>query len=242
MKRFLKIVTWIGVGLYIPIMLSFVSTHRNKTTCNAIKVSIVDSMDLKFITENEVNDLLQKRFKNLQGSLINDINIEEIESVVRSYSAVADCQIYPSVEGTLCVIVDQREPVLRVFENGSSYLLDSEGYKIPLKGSYKSHLLVGNGYLSRLNNKEDLIRMTKFIIHNEFWKDQIEQIYVDYKGEFVLVPRIGQHKILFGDALNMDVKFRNLKALYKEGLHPLEWNQYKTINLKFDGQVICSKI
>ncbi|MBN2164734.1 MAG: cell division protein FtsQ [Marinilabiliaceae bacterium] len=241
MNRFWKIVLWILVGLYIPIILSFVSVSRNRTICNSVKVSINDSVRLKFVSENEIQKLVQHKFKTLLGSSINELNIESIEDVVRSYPAVEDCQIYPSVEGTLCVVVDQRKPLVRIFERGSSYLLDLKGYKIPLRGSYKDHLPIANGYLDRLNNKSDLIVITGYINNDDFWSAQIEQLYVDSKGEFVLIPRVGQHIIIFGDISDMEKKFRNLMALYKSGLHPLEWNQYKTINLKYKGQVICSK-
>lgn len=242
MNRFWKIVIWIMLGLYIPIILSFISVSRQKLTCNAIKVAIRDSSEIKFVTATEVNDLIQMKFRMIQGSLINEINIEDVESVVREFPTIEDCQIYPSIDGTLCVNVDQRTPMLRVFDRGASYLIDSKGVKIPMRGWYKSHLMVVNGFMYKLDDYDDLLRITEFINDDSFWKAQIEQVFVESNGEFVLVPRVGQHKILFGDASGIDTKFRNLKALYQKGLHPLEWNNYKTINLKFKGQVICSKI
>jgi cell division protein FtsQ len=47
--------------------------------------------------------------------------------------------------------------------------------------------------------------------------------------------------ILLGPPEEVEIKLRNLRALYQSGLDPKEWNEYKVINLKFKNQVICSR-
>jgi cell division protein FtsQ len=88
---------------------------------------------------------------------------------------------------------------------------------------------------------DDLILLSKTIYDDPFWKAQIEQVYVDQHGEFILAPRVGDHLIEFGNINDMSIKFRNLKALYKQGWDTREWNLYKRINLKYKGQVVCTK-
>ena len=60
-------------------------------------------------------------------------------------------------------------------------------------------------------------------------------------GDLELIPRIGSHIIVFGDYSDCEIKFRNLMSLYKNGLPAVGWNKYETINLKFKGQVVCTK-
>ena len=227
--------------LYIPVILSFVASSHNGLICNRIKVSVKDSSVLKFVSESEINDLIQTKFKTIQGSLMNEINTQNVEQAVNRYPAVEKCEVYPSIDGTLCVVVSQRQPALRIFDHGATYLLDAKGYKIPLRGTYKDHLMVANGYIDDIERRQDLLKLNSFISDDSFWSAQIEQIYVEPDGEFILIPRVGQHKILFGNITDMEKKFRNLRTLYEKGLNPLEWNSYQTINLKFKGQVICSK-
>jgi cell division protein FtsQ len=57
----------------------------------------------------------------------------------------------------------------------------------------------------------------------------------------ILVPRIGNHLIELGRADNLDGKLDKLKRFYKEGLNKVGWNKYKTLNIEFDKQVICTK-
>ena len=49
------------------------------------------------------------------------------------------------------------------------------------------------------------------------------------------------HIIEFGSIYQMDEKFRNLYALYTHGWDAREWNLYTKVNLKYNGQIVCTK-
>jgi cell division protein FtsQ len=88
---------------------------------------------------------------------------------------------------------------------------------------------------------EKVFRMADFIRKSDFWNAQVEQIYVNANGEIEIIPRVGNHLIIFGDINDMEEKFDKLFLFYKEGLSKTGWNQYKTINLTFKGQIVCTK-
>jgi cell division protein FtsQ len=69
----------------------------------------------------------------------------------------------------------------------------------------------------------------------------IEQIYVSNTGEFTLIPKVGDQKILFGNYTNVKDKLENLKIFYQEGMPYEGWQKYRTINLKYKGQVVCER-
>jgi cell division protein FtsQ len=52
---------------------------------------------------------------------------------------------------------------------------------------------------------------------------------------------VGDHIIQLGDASELDSKLSRMRTFYTEGLDKAGWNKYKTINLKFHDQVICTK-
>jgi len=72
----------------------------------------------------------------------------------------------------------------------------------------------------------------------------IGQSYLEKNGDFVLIPIVGDLKIVFGPA-NSDKsvidKFTRLKIFYKEGIPYEGWQKYTEINLKYDGQIVCRK-
>jgi cell division protein FtsQ len=86
----------------------------------------------------------------------------------------------------------------------------------------------------------DINKLSGYIYHDKFWRAQIEQIYVK-KDNFELIPRVGTQIIEFGDISNYEYKFKKLKALYEQGFSKVGWNKYKTINLKYNNQIICTK-
>jgi cell division protein FtsQ len=79
------------------------------------------------------------------------------------------------------------------------------------------------------------------ISKDSFLESFIDQIYVNEKKELELVPKIGTHEIIFGTAENAAEKLENLKTFYQKVMNKLDWNTYKTINLKYTNQVICLK-
>jgi cell division protein FtsQ len=74
---------------------------------------------------------------------------------------------------------------------------------------------------------------------SEFWKAQIEQIYIGNDVE--LVPLAGSHIIVLGNFQDIDEKMNKLLVFYQHGLNKVGWNIYETINLKYKNQIVCSK-
>ena len=229
--------------MYFPVMMAFVSVDKNGVVCREVRSEISDSVANRFITADEIRILTLEKYPGILGRLTDDINTEDMELFFEKHPAINNCEVYYTLGGVLHVEVAQKEPVLRVF-NGTakSYYLDKDGLKMPLSLKHTAHVLVANGHINKLKSPDDLFNLAQFINSDLFWKSQIEQIYVDSKGEFVLAPRVGDHLIEFGGIENMTVKFRNLKALYQNGWDVREWNMYRKVSLKYNGQIVCSKV
>jgi cell division protein FtsQ len=241
MKKILKIGGLVLLLAYFPVILAFVSFDKHKTLCRDIASEINDSVANRFITSQEVRDIVLEKYPDIMGTMLDDINTDEMEHFFEKYSAIENCEVYYSVSGVLHVDITQKKPLLRVFDNKGSYYLDKKGNKMPLSTNYTAHVLVANGHIDRLKNTKSLFELAVFINNDPFWRSQIEQIYVDRKGEFNLIPRVGDHIVEFGGLDRMETKFRNLKALYVNGWKAREWNLYKKVSLKYNGQVVCSK-
>ena len=84
--------------------------------------------------------------------------------------------------------------------------------------------------------------MSQLINNDAFLKSQIVQIHISNNGYFELIPRIGNHKILFGSPENMEEKLNKIKLFYTKGPDPKELNLYDTLNVMYNDQIVCSKI
>lgn len=62
---------------------------------------------------------------------------------------------------------------------------------------------------------KNVLKLTRFIHNNTFWNAQIEQISVADNGSYVLIPKLGDHKIEFGGIDNMEEKFHKLEIFMR---------------------------
>ncbi|MDE7122884.1 MAG: hypothetical protein K2N93_00825, partial [Alistipes sp.] len=59
--------------------------------------------------------------------------------------------------------------------------------------------------------------------------------------EVDLVPRSGNHLVRFGRLENRQRKLAKLMRFYRSGLAGIGWGEYRTIDLRYEGQVVCKR-
>jgi len=230
--------------------------------CNKVEIRVVDSLRSGFVLKTSIAKILQKKNYNLIGKNFSEIDLLMLKNDIMDYPPVQNALVYKTIDGRIVIEVKQRCPILRIMDNNNeSYYIDENGFIMQLSGNYTSQVLIANGYISTkfpINNKTnvldiesktqgnrvvqaDLYKLAKYVNNNKFWNAQIQQIFVNFSGDFELIPRVGANVILFGDYNDCENKFNNLMSLYKHGLPAVGWNKYETINLKYKGQVICTK-
>jgi cell division protein FtsQ len=257
MKKFIKhIILMIFLLGYLIVILGFVSNEEKKVMCREVRIIIHDSLDIQFINSSMIRDVILRGGNRLAGKFFDEINLQDIEDRVRGIKYIERAEVYATVEGELVVDIYQRKPAVRIIDrSGQGYYIDREGYIIPLSPNYSPYLLVVNGAIGeryrRVKNINeldpqnnllaDICKLVKYIQSDKFWEAQIVQIYVNGKGEFELIPRVGSHVIEFGKVENMEEKFEKLWILYNDGFYYKGWNQYDRINLKYKNQAICTK-
>ena len=97
----------------------------------------------------------------------------------------------------------------------------------------------------RRNDFANLINFVSLLGNDSFWSAEIVQFVADTTsmGEISLrlVPRSGDFIIEFGTLADSSEKLRKLGDFYDEGLSRMGWNLYKTIDVRYNKQVICTK-
>ena len=260
MKRFLNILFWLGVIAYYFISLGFVSDKRNEQVCTALKISVTDSARSRFITVNDIHQMVENRNHKIVGLLFDSINIPKIEQRLSEQAPIRQAIIYKTIDGTVHIDVTQRTPVVRVINRfGESFYLDEQGNLLKHSNHYCAHVLVANGYinqrpdqknynvltsevdLGKRNIMRELYDLANYITADKFWRAQIQQIYVNEEGEFELIPLVGSHIIVFGKFDKPEAKFSKLMSFYRNGLNVKGWNTYDVINLKYEGQIVGTR-
>lgn len=262
-RKILHIAGWVLVLGYMAVALSFVSITEKKVICNKVDILIADSTEHFFVEEEDVLALFNDKRIKLKGIPVSNINLARVENILRLHPSVKKAEVYTTVEGTLKIDIFQRNPVIRIInEAGDSYYIDEDAKLMPLSDKYTAHVLIMSGHINQPMTKNtgkdlsvpsdgtlkedsilhDLFAIGKYIYKNKLWKSQIEQIYINGENEIEMVPRVGFQNIIFGTAENYEDKFNKLAAIYNYGFNNVGWNKYSEINLKYNNQVICTKI
>jgi cell division protein FtsQ len=256
MKKLKNILLAIGILSYLIVVLGLTGESSKNRICNKIDIHITDSMENCFITSQEVLSLVLRSNDKLLGYPIGQINSEKLEITLKQHPSIKRAEVFVCADGSLNIDIEQRKAILRIIDhNHESYYLSADGVIIPWSEKFTMRVPVANGYImedydhNRVDyitqaGEENRIRglydIAKYIDNDPFWKAQIEQIYVDRSGELELIPRVGPHIIQFGYPQDVERKFQKLLAFYQQGLSRIGWNRYETINLKYEGQIVCT--
>lgn len=206
----------------------------------------------KMITENEVGNLLHKAFgSGIERTQLSALELDRMEEKIEEDPFVNNADVFIDQKNQLRINIEQRNPVLRVMDiNGGNYYLDKDGKKMPVSDNFTARVLVATGkipaympdFLERRSNAlKDVFNVSQSILKDEFLGTFIQQVHMSNTGDIILTPLIGDQVIILGSARKLEDKIRRLKIFYKEGMPHEGWRKYTTINLKYNGQVVCKK-
>lgn len=241
MLRLKKTIGFSLLGAYIIVMMSFVNVAYNNKTCLGIDVVIQDSISTRFVQPNDVLHIIKKGQYDVLNKVPRDIDLHILENDIKNHPSIKDCDCYFSSGGKMKINIAQRRPIARVMNGKYDFYIDDAGGEMPPSSFYTAHVPIITGRVTKDIVSTDLFKIAKVITEDPFWEAQIEQINVEANGEYSLIPRAGRQIIELGDANNLDIKFKSLKALYLQIFNNNSWNKYKTISLKYDGQIVCTK-
>ena len=249
----LKRISVIGLILLVAALLISSIEKKSNRVISDLFIDIAplpDSSNL--INRGDIMLTIERSFGHqMIGIRIGEINVERVERVLEDDPFVMSANVHLNAKNQVNIEITQREPILRIIDkDGLSYYLDKHGEKMPLSKHFTTRVLVATGnipshvpeFMERKQHVlKDLFTMTLQILKDEFLQPFIEQVYVDGKKEYTLIPKIGKQKILMGKCTDLDNKFSRMKTFYNEGIPYAGWQKYSTVNLKYKGQVVCKK-
>jgi len=263
MKPWMKI-SMIGVGIALFILLvGLVFKAQDETVMNPPNIIVPPNGENLFITEEELYQRLLAEGILFPGQTFAQLDVELIEKTITEMGEIKSVKVFTSIGANWAIEVELRKPIARIFNQyNESFYLDSEGHTLSPRNLHTARVVVVNGEIpDRLNSPpvaelinndslksirklDDVYRITNYVCNDPFLLAQIAQIHYNKRGEFVLIPQVGDHLIVFGSALTekeVSEKFEKLKTFYKHGLPYEGWEKYDEINLKYEGQIVCKK-
>ncbi len=241
---------WLVCLSGVVVLMSFIEIKKQELKCTNVKILIPGADN--FIEREEIDAILKQSQGDLVGKSLEDINTHEIEGTIKANPYIAFAKVYADMDGVINILIKQRQPVLRIINaGGQDYYIDRDGLKMPMSPNFTANVLVATGDIfegfgGRVDTLltplvADLYKTALFLKQDTLWDAQIEQIFVNSKSDIELIPRVGNQRIILGNADSLAVKMGNLLAFYKQAMPQVGWDAYKTINVKYINQIVCEK-
>ena len=255
-KKTLLVLADLVLAAYIVLAVTaFNKPDETASVCTKVSINIADETTNGFINSKEIKKRLEATKLYPLDKPMRYIDARKIEETLKTSPFVQTAECFKTQDGHVNISVTQRLPLVRIkAQNGDDYYLDDNDCIMP-NSRYTSDLIIATGNISRPFAMNYISPLSKSLMNNELWKNQIEQINVLQDRTIELIPRVGNHVIVLGQLpeakLKGDIaqrvdqflqrKLRRLELFYRYGLSQAGWNKYSSINLEFDNQIICKK-
>ena len=244
MKKFNWKNIWINVRLLLMIglVLFLYSFTSKRNEARKTKKTIVEFVNKEaiFISYEAVNKLLIENGEQLKTIGKDKVVLNKLEKMLNEHDMIQKSEVFVSIDGVLKAMVTQRTPIARIFSEEGSFYIDSKGNRMPLSGIQTARLPIVLGKISEENEKE-MYDLLWFIYNDDFLKKNITGIEILPSGSLRMTNRNYNYNIEFGKTVEVERKFDNYKAFFQKAVYDTLIDTYKTINLKFTQQVVCTK-
>ncbi len=240
----MKLLRWSTIRLVlilgsVAFLYSFAGKRNAVRKLKACEVIFTDSSNL-FVTRDVVNKLLIENGVPANRVAKDKVDLNELEKSINKHLMIEKSEVFVSVDGVLKAVVQQKTPIARVLGDADSFYLDNKGNRMPLSENFSARVPVVSGHVTP-EIFPDLAQLFRLVHQDDFLRKDIIGAYVSPTGSVKMTSRSQAYAIDFGKMINMERKFGNYKAFYQKAAADTTINAYKTINLKFTSQVVCTK-
>ncbi|MDP1842618.1 MAG: FtsQ-type POTRA domain-containing protein [Sediminibacterium sp.] len=241
-KKILTRTCWVLTGIGMVVLFGASLQQKQQKLCKDISIQISGVEKHLFIDEKDVMDLLNTNGSAI-GKPISSLNLRQLEQMVEQNKWVKNAEMFFDNNQLLQVTIEERQPIARVFlTDGASYYLDTAAIWLPLSNKISARVPVFTGIpvQKKVDTAliQEIISIAKYVSVDSFFAAQIAQIDITPDKKFELVPVIGDQIIRFGDASDLENKFKKLAAFYKTAWLQNGMNTYEILDVQYKNQVV----
>ncbi len=242
---------WGVLGTGILVLLVAAVQTRSTKPCSGMEIVINGNQEHLYLEKREVAAILRSaNLGDLKGKSMKDLDLKKMEDALELDPWINNAELFFDNDRVLQIQVEESRPLARIFtQKGNSFYIDSTMKRLPLNEHYSPRLPVFTGFPSERSGwkgkdsilMSDIARLAQFIVHDSFWMAQVDQVDINSRSEFELIPKVGDHVVLFGDGQDVKSKFNRLMLFYDQVLSRTGWNSYGLVNVQYSGQVVATR-
>ncbi|MBO0342895.1 cell division protein FtsQ/DivIB [Flagellimonas profundi] len=227
------------LSVTVVALYGFADQRNQKKKVNDVTIKFVGEDNL-YLTEDAVNKLLIQKYGPLENTLKEQLVLNTMEEIILSNDMVKNAQVYLTVNGELVSKIVQRKPIGRI-EGVSRFYLDDQGERMPLSKHHSARVPIITGKITG-KTLEDAYVILDYINHDDFLRKNVIGIHIEDEGKYQLKFRMENFVVNLGGVDNLNKKFKNFMAFYAKAAKDNSLEDYVTVSLEFNNQVVCTKI
>ncbi|MDD4067753.1 MAG: hypothetical protein PHV65_02635 [Bacteroidales bacterium] len=261
-KKGKRILVSLFVIVLLIVLIVCSNIYAGKINVSKVNIKVSYGMSDTIVLATNINESLKIEFGDFLKKQRKDIDQKKIESFLMQNPYIEQAQVYQTLKGVLNIEIKQREPIVRIYTlRNKEYYIDKLGKVILIDDNQLTDVVVASGNVdvnnSNLDKNLDTIDIENkkgfdktlsniYYIAQKLASDsilnyQIDQIYVPAKGNYELIPKIGNYIISIGENKDLEEELIKLRYLYKEAFSRNGWDNYSFVDLRFRHQVVCTK-
>ena len=238
---------WTVLGVSTLCLLVAAVYQKNNKACTGIEVAMIHNENNFFVDEKELVALLKSQGA-VEGQKIEKIHLNKLEKKLEKNKWIENAELFFDNRQVLQVRIEEKEPIARIFTSGgSSFYIDSTCMRLPLSDKMSARVPMFTSFPS---DKENLSRpdselmvsvkeLAMFIRSDDFWKAQVAQVDITSNG-FEMIPTVGTHVVVLGNAGDYQRKFDRLFSFYKQVWTKVGFEKYDRLDVQYEGQVVAT--
>ena len=261
-KKGKRILVSLFVIVLLIVLIVCSNIYAGKINVSKVNIKVSYGVSDTIVLATNINESLKNEFGDFLKKQRKDIDQKKIESFLMQNPYIEQAQVYQTLKGVLNIEIKQREPILRIYTlRNKEYYIDKLGKVILIDDNQLTDVVVASGNVdvnnSNLDKNLDTIDIENkkgfdktlsniYYIAQKLASDsilnyQIDQIYVPAKGNYELIPKIGNYIIRIGENKDLEEELIKLRYLYKEAFSRNGWDNHSFVDLRFRHQVVCTK-
>ncbi|MFV0599829.1 MAG: cell division protein FtsQ/DivIB [Bacteroidales bacterium] len=261
-KKGKRILVSLFVIVLLIVLIVCSNIYAGKINVSKVNIKVSYGVSDTIVLATNINESLKNEFGDFLKKQRKDIDQKKIESFLMQNPYIEQAQVYQTLKGVLNIEIKQREPIVRIYTlRNKEYYIDKLGKVILIDDNQLTDVVVASGNVDVNNpnldknldtidieNKKgfdktlsNIYYIAQKLASDSILNYQIDQIYVPAKGNYELIPKIGNYIIRIGENKDLEEELIKLRYLYKEAFSRNGWDNYSFVDLRFRHQVVCTK-
>lgn len=221
-------------------LVGFALVEEDNARYERLEVHVEEVKGMFFVDAAGVQDAIFKH-DSVAGTFVADLSLHAIAEWVQAIPAVQAVEAYPGLNRSLHVRVTQRQPLARLHtsQQVADLYIDIDGRALPLSPHFTARVPIIHA--PSLEDASTAFNLIKITSSDPFWAAFIDQVVVGDDRQLEIIPRVGGARISVGTLENLQTKLDNLLTFYQAQIARGNLNDYKRIDLAFEGQVVAQR-